>query len=108
MQTIGYGDVVLVHASSRQFTIAFIIVSATLVAIAIRAFSSALREDRELDKLETKLRRLQSLRFNKNIPVSSGDNISKSEIVLAMLCRTGVLNHATDVAPWLEVTNFIL
>lgn len=103
MQTIGYGDVVLVKKSSRQFVIAFIIVCTTLVAMTIRMFSSTLKEDRQLDKLEATLRRLQALRFNKNIPVSSGDQVTKSDIVLAMLCRTGTLNHANDISPWLEV-----
>lgn len=93
----------LVHASSKQFTVAFIIVSTTLVALTIRTFSATLQEDRQLDILENRLRRIQALRFNKNIPVSSSDNVSKSEIILAMLCRSGVLNHATDIAPWIQV-----
>ena len=87
---------------------AFIIVSTTLVALTIRTFSATLQEDRQLDILENRLRRIQALRFNKNIPVSSGDNVSKSEIILAMLCRSGVLNHATDIAPWIQVLNILL
>lgn len=79
--------------------------STTLVALTIRTFSATLKEARQLELLENRLRNLQSLRFNKDIPVSSGDHILKSDIVLAMLCRTGVLNHATDVAPWLQVLN---
>lgn len=74
----------------------------------IRMFSSTLKEDRQLDKLEATLRRLQALRFNKNIPVSSGDQVTKSDIVLAMLCRTGALNHANDVSPWLQVQSTVL
>jgi hypothetical protein len=101
--TVGYGDIELVHKSSRQFTVAFIIVSTTLVALTIRTFSATLQEERQLELLEHRLRGLQSLRFNKDIPVSSGDHVLKSDIVLAMLCRTGVLNHATDIAPWLQV-----
>lgn len=89
--------------SSKQFVVAFIIVCTTLVAMTIRMFSSSLKEDRQLDKLEATLRRLQALRFNKNIPVSSGDQVTKSDVILAMLCRTGTLNHANDIAPWLEV-----
>lgn len=103
LQTVGYGDIELVHKSSRQFTVAFIIVSTTLVALTIRTFSATLQEERQLELLEHRLRGLQSLRFNKDIPVSSGDYVLKSDIVLAMLCRTGVLNHATDIAPWLQV-----
>lgn len=103
--TVGYGDVKVESAGSKLFVIFYIIVSTTLLGILLKALSDSFQEADNLESLETKLQKTQTLRFFRNQTDFGIVRLNKADITLAMLLHNGVLSQK-DVDHWSQVCTF--
>lgn len=98
--TVGYGDLSIKHSSTITFICIYVVFSTFLIAGVIRAFNATMEETKQIEELEAKLRKMQSLRFYRSLNIVNG--MSKYEVVLSMLTYSGVLQQSRDIDPWLQ------
>ena len=101
MTTVGYGDIELMHASSRWFGIVFIITCVLIFATALNNFgiiygNIMMQRKRAILLTSFTGEKLKAL-------AKSEKGIDKYEFVLEILVETGAIDRDMDVAPLLLV-----
>lgn len=101
VQTVGYGDFEVQHEASKIFLCFYIIVSVTLLGLAIQNLYSLIRNRKVLAQRKELLVLQRKLHFLAGL--NGGHGLNKYEFVLTILEHIGTLDHEKDIAPWLEV-----
>lgn len=102
IQTVGYGDVTVQHQGTKIFLCFYILVSTTLLALAINNLYTLIQNRKYLSQRKQLLKLEKKLHFLADM--NDGCGVSKFEFVLTILEHIGKLDHASDIAPWLKVS----
>ena len=100
-QTVGYGDISFNHQSTKIFLIFFIILSTTLLSLAINNIYAVIQNRKVLNERRSLLKLQRRLHFLADL--NDGRGVGKFEFVLNILEHIGTLDHDKDIAPWLKV-----
>ena len=99
--TVGYGDLTLVHDSSRVFLIFYIPLSVCVVAGALGKFTSIqfeiAAEKKKMESLNRKLDFGMLREMDKD-----GGGVDKCEFLAAMLVQNDICDYNNDIKPWLK------
>jgi len=98
--TVGYGDFVPVHDSTKIVLCFFIVISVIMLALMLKNLSTYVQNRRVIEDRREQLKLQRSLTFLADS--NGGLGVSKFEFVLTILQHIGVLNRENDVGPWLK------
>lgn len=102
LQTVGYGDLTVQHEGTKVFLCFYILVSTSLLALAINNLYTLIQNRKYLSQRKQLLKLEKKLHFLADL--NDGCGVSKFEFVLTILEHIGKLDHNTDIAPWLKVS----
>lgn len=102
---MGYGDFTVKHESTKIFLCFYIVISVTLLGLAIQNLYSLIRNRKILAKRKELLLIQQKLRFLADCNETHG--VGRYQFVLTILEHIGTLDHEKDIAPWLQVLHRI-
>lgn len=87
--------------ATKIFLSFYILLSVTLLALAINNLYALIRNRKVLSQRKDMLQLQQKLHFLAD--VNDGRGVNKFEFVLTILEHIGTLDHDKDIAPWLKV-----
>ena len=88
--------------ATKIFLCFYIVISVTLLGLAIQNLYSLIRNRKVLAQRKELLVLQQKLHFLADM--NEGRGVNKFEFVLTILEHIGTLDHDKDIAPWLQVT----
>jgi hypothetical protein len=99
---VGYGDFTVEQEATKIFLCFYIVVSVTLLGLAIQNLYSLIRNRKVLAQRKELLVLQQKLHFLANM--NEGKGVNKFEFVLTILEHIGTLDYEKDVEPWMHVS----
>lgn len=101
---MGYGDFEVKQEATKIFLSFYILLSVTLLALAINNLYALIRNRKVMSQRKNMLQLQQKLHFLAD--VNDGRGVNKFEFVLTILEHIGTLDYDKDIAPWLQVSIF--
>jgi hypothetical protein len=89
------------QSQSKAFVAFYIVVSTTLIVILVKNYETIRKIKREILKRQGMLLKRRDLQTVADL--DNGEGVCEADFVLAVLERTGVLDHKNDISPWVEV-----
>lgn len=111
------------RGSTKVFLCVYIIVSTLLVTLIIRTFQASMDEQDQLvlyEKRLKKMRRLNTLYSDSSDPMKDIESlyiptrnyadqpITTHQLLLDLLIQSGKLDPATDINPWLQISESLI
>ena len=90
------------HEGTKVFLCFYILVSTSLLALAINNLYTLIQNRKYLSQRKQLLKLEKKLHFLADL--NDGCGVSKFEFVLTILEHIGKLDRDTDIAPWLKVS----
>lgn len=99
--TVGYGDMVMEHDSSRLFLIFYIPISVCVVAASLGKYSAIEMEKAAEERRLVHLTRKLDFNLIRSMD-TDGDGVDKLEFLIAMLVQNEICDKERDIDPWLK------